>query len=977
MGKLKSMRVDLLAGSVLMGFALPTWAMAQDNVNQAVEELIVTARRREERLQDVPIAVTAVTADAMQNSGASDIRQLNQLAPSLLVSSTGSEANGSARIRGIGTVGDNPGLESSVAVFIDGVYRSRSGIGLNELGELDRVEVLRGPQGTLFGRNTSAGLINIISKRPSYTPEVYGEATIGNYDLRRLAGGATAGLSETLAARIDAVYVKRDGFYEDEANDTTINNRNRIFTRGQLLFEPSDAISFRLIGDYTWRKERCCAAVYVNEDINPDVGNLLEFANPLVQPGSNPPRVNDSANNIINVLNDLGQDLAAFDNPYSRNVYVTPGRSYAGKTTDGGLSLEGNFDLGFGKLTSVTGYRNYKADQGGDLDYSTVDLLYRDANGGSYRKFETISQELRLNGTAFADKLDWLVGAYYADEDLTIGDELRFGAQYGRFMSCRVVSGSFPGFYSPTSTGCLSPTGRAVLTGALAPAIPSPLGAAGPAIVAAIDRLATVNNVGGTGDIYEQNSRNWALFTHNIFHVTPQIDLTVGLRYTTEKKKLDATFHNDNTICPVQQAALAPFLSVPSLASTAAGLITLACVFNSTSELEGVSINDSRKENKLTGTGVLSYKPNDDLMVYASYSRGYKAGGFNLDRTALKVPYLPFAAFPGGAQGLVQNLQFDPETVDAFEFGGKYTAGGFLLNVALFRQQFQNFQLNTFDGTVFIVQNINGCTSGLGLLDEDQSKFPTGAYYNPAAATTGACDEDDVGWGVRSQGVEVEASYRLMRDLRVNAGLTYADTRYREDLVGTDEGAPLNQALRRLPGRRVSNAPGLVLTGAVAFTPNLGGSGLSGLFYVDARHSSQYNTGSDLFPQKMQEAYTVVNGRVGVRGPDERWALELWAQNLFNKDYTQVAFNSPFQEGGVTPAFTDPQFPGGRQIFSAYLAEPRTYGLTLRARFGGRRSMPAAAPVEMPPPPPPAPEPVVEQPAPPPPPPPPAEGERG
>ena len=94
----------------------------------------------------------------------------------MLVSSTGSEANGSARIRGIGTVGDNPGLESSVAVFIDGVYRSRSGIGLNELGEIDRIEVLRGPQGTLFGRNASAGLINILSKRPAFEPELFGEA---------------------------------------------------------------------------------------------------------------------------------------------------------------------------------------------------------------------------------------------------------------------------------------------------------------------------------------------------------------------------------------------------------------------------------------------------------------------------------------------------------------------------------------------------------------------------------------------------------------------------------------------------------------------------------------------------------------------------------------------------------------------------------------------------------------------------------
>src|SRR5438309_1575980 len=133
---------------------------AQAAAQTQSNEIIITAQGRRQVLQDVPIAVTAVGGDEMKNSGATDIRQLNQLAPSLLVSSTGSEANGSARIRGIGTVGDNPGLESSVAVFIDGVYRARSGIGLNELGEVDRVEVLRGPQGTLFGRNASAGLID-------------------------------------------------------------------------------------------------------------------------------------------------------------------------------------------------------------------------------------------------------------------------------------------------------------------------------------------------------------------------------------------------------------------------------------------------------------------------------------------------------------------------------------------------------------------------------------------------------------------------------------------------------------------------------------------------------------------------------------------------------------------------------------------------------------------------------------------------
>src|SRR3954468_20084263 len=156
-----------------------------DQVTNNSNDIVITAQGRAQVLEDVPIAFSAVSAESLQNSGATDIRQLNQLAPSLLVSSTGTEANGSARIRGIGTVGDNPGLESSVAVFIDGVYRLRSGIGLNELGEVERIEVLRGPQGTLFGRNASAGLIHIITRRPEFHFGGNVELTYGDFNYVR------------------------------------------------------------------------------------------------------------------------------------------------------------------------------------------------------------------------------------------------------------------------------------------------------------------------------------------------------------------------------------------------------------------------------------------------------------------------------------------------------------------------------------------------------------------------------------------------------------------------------------------------------------------------------------------------------------------------------------------------------------------------------------------------------------------------
>src|SRR5690348_18096011 len=162
------------------GAAVQDQAVQPRAVNEGA--IVITATRRNQALSDVPMAVSAVTAQALQYTGATDIRQLNQVAPSLLVSSTSSEAGAAvARIRGVGTVGDNPGLESSVGLFIDGVYRARTGIGLTDLGPLDRIEVLRGPQGTLFGRNTSAGLISVITAKPRFTPEISGQIDAGNF----------------------------------------------------------------------------------------------------------------------------------------------------------------------------------------------------------------------------------------------------------------------------------------------------------------------------------------------------------------------------------------------------------------------------------------------------------------------------------------------------------------------------------------------------------------------------------------------------------------------------------------------------------------------------------------------------------------------------------------------------------------------------------------------------------------------------
>jgi len=913
----------------------PSGALDGEGAGQGADapgqDIVVTAQGRVQALADVPVAISAVTSESLALSGANDIRQLNQLAPSLLVSSTGSEANASPRIRGIGTVGDNPGLESSVVVLVDGVYRSRAGIGLNELGEIERVEVLRGPQGTLGGRNSSAGLISVVSKAPSYQFGATGEATYGNYDFIRLAAGITGPIvKDVLAARLDGVYVKRDGFYRDPTNDRRVNDRDRYFLRGQLLFEPVQDVSFRLIGDYTKRQEACCGAIYVDRTVAPSVGNLNQPATPLTTGLPN-------GNNIINVLRDLGQNVARFNPGFDRTISVSPGRSYDGETQDWGVSGQLDWTFGNTKLTSVTAYRDYYNEQGSDTDYSSVDILYNANNGDNRRAFRTFTQEVRLNGTLFDDKLDWLIGGFYLNEKFRGRSNLRFGSQYGRFATCRIISGGgLAALYSPTSPGCVAPgIGAATLTAA-----------GGLDVAQGFLTLDGINDRGSTADLYRQNSRSFAAFTHNIVHVTDNIDLTLGLRYTNERKRFGATFGNDNTGCVTLQNTLTAAANTPGAAfatrrALAQALIGLGCQGNSTAELNGVSISDQRKEDEFTGTAVLSWKPIDDLLIYGSYSRGYKAGGFNFDRSALKAPLQPNAAGQitttfaslGGAQALVGNLQFDAETVNAYEIGAKYATGPFTLTIAGFRQDFSNFQLNTFDGTVFLVQNIGGCSTSLNGGDRDQSTFPAAPNYSANAAATGACAAGDVGYGVRSQGVELEASLVPMRDFRVSAGLTYADTKYRANIVGNEAGAPLNQALRNLPGNRMSNAPAVVVTNSAAWTPELGSSGLSLLFYGDVRLTGDYNTGSDLFPQKEQEGFALFNARVGIRGPSENWSLEVWGQNLTNVDFAQVAFNSPFQQGANSAAFQDPQYPGGRQIFSQFLGEPRTYGVTLRGKF--------------------------------------------
>jgi outer membrane receptor protein involved in Fe transport len=940
-------------GSSAQTAAVQTQAVEQRPVDTG--DIVITATRRNQALSDVPMAVSAVTAENLRNTGATDIRQLNQVAPSLLVSSTSSEAGAAvARIRGIGTVGDNPGLESSVGVFVDGVYRSRVGMGLTELGPLDRIEVLRGPQGTLFGRNTSAGLISVITAKPRFTPEVSGQIDVGNYNLRRVEASITGPISDTIAARLDGVYVKRDGFLKDVVSGRRLNDRDRWMLRGQILFQPSDNLSLRIIGDYSKRKEECCGATYLP-------------AMDVTAAGPQPSTIAAIERALGGIIN---------DDTFARKAAITPGRNYRADVKDGGLSGELTYDFGPAELTSITAYRFNKYTRGQDGDFNNLDILYRADDGTAYNRFRTFTQELRLQGKAFGNVLDWLVGGYFADEKLTLRDNLAYGQDYARYGNCLIAANfaSSPGvppsilapgasptcFNTPVASGVRSALEAQYLAATTAAAkaaiagqftvlsafarLPNdafvttnfsaaPFGNSGYANLA---NPALTLNGAALSDLYNQKSRNYAVFTHNIISVTDRLKLTLGARYTHERKSLAAALSDNNTLCTIISA------------SPLASLQGYPCAAVPSAPGGSYALSDSRSESKVSGTAVISYKATDRLLTYASYSRGYKAGGFNLDRTALTrsngsgaICTTATQVNCGGKVASGADLQFKPEINDAFEAGLKYHGRGLDVNLALFHQLFRNFQLNTFNGLNFLVENVNSCGTSLNGADTDN---------NPA---TGACS-GHLGAGVRSQGFELEAFTRPIADLAINGGVTMADTKYRHDLVGAG-GRPLTTVLFQLPGRRLSNAPLWTVTGSAAWTPPIGSGGLRGLVYFDGRYMSGFNTGSDLDIEKTQKAFTVFNGRIGIHGPNDAWGLEFWGQNLFNKHFIQVAFDAPLQGSGTTRAVQAGFIARSTQLYGAFLGEPRTFGLTLRAKMGFARAAPP------PPPPPPAPPPPATQ----------------
>jgi outer membrane receptor protein involved in Fe transport len=826
-----SRTVSLILGITTAFAGAQAWA-ADASSAPALDEIIVTAQKRSENLQDVPISVVAISAQQIKDAGITDIRNLAILTPGLTVTSEGNEAITTARIRGIGTVGDNPGLESSVGVNIDGVYRPRNGVAFGDLGEIEQIEVLYGPQGELFGKNNDAGVINVTTKRPSNTFGAMAEVTGGNFNDREVRTSVTGPLSDIMAGRLYVGYQQNSGFLQvvngvgpSEQNNT--NDRKAYNARGQLLITPNDDVDFLLIADYAKRNESCCSAVV--EYPGPFQGLVNAFASiPLLggKPGAlgNSPLIGQPG--VVRLPN----SYVAYDNQIIKQ-----------NVRDMGLSGELNWNVGFGKLTSITAWRDNSVAGGNDVDYTGIDLLsFPDNGNANSTDFKQFSEELRLAGKA--GPLNWLVGGFFSNEILTTRTLGATGDQFETYISA-VASSSIGNAFNPLPFN--------------------------PFLVSQLTGNAPGTTFLGTGynDDYQQTARSFALFTNETWNITQGLDLTVGLRGTEEKKTATASYNSIGGGPGCAALLKSPGLFTPptpgqppgppnGIAGTNAQafLLGYGCYTGLNPEFNGKGFDQSNTENNLSGTVKLSYRFNEEVMTYISGANGYKAGGYNLSR----VTNAPSAADPIGISPNF-DTHFPRETVESFEAGIKTTLFDktLRLNAAVFYQKYTDFQLNTFTGIQFVVTSLDK---------------------------------------VVSKGVDVDFAWATpISGLTIAGGIT-------QDLTNIDNfgnalpdfcGGPGNGCTAR-NNNRLSFAP--LWSGALSASYVLPVSGTLGFrTSVEEKYNSSYNTGSDLDPRKIQQGFGLLNGRIGFGALDESWAIEAWGANLADKYYYAVAFDSPFQ----------------------------------------------------------------------------------
>ncbi|WP_347304662.1 TonB-dependent receptor (plasmid) [Croceibacterium sp. TMG7-5b_MA50] len=867
----------MLCGAGAMAL-LPGAVLAQDSAGNAAyagedaDAIIVTATKREQTLQEIPVAVTVTTAETIEREQIRDLRDLQTVVPSLRVTQLQSSANTNFIIRGFGNGANNPGIEPSVGVFVDGVYRSRASAQIGDLPDVSRIEVLRGPQSTLFGKNASAGVISIVTRSPSFTPTGSAELSYGNYDALVARAYVSAPLDERVAVSLAGGINRRDGYNRDEGSGTRTNERDRWFLRGQGLFDNGAGLSVRLIVDYDRIDENCCGVV--NLLSSPATAAIRALGGQVSDP-------DDRFGNVV------------YNNFPSTNVI-----------DNGGVSAQIDWDTGPVALTSITAFRDTQAEYGQDVDFTSADLLRRFYD----QRIDTFTQELRATGTF--GPVTALLGLYYFDERVRERQDVVTGDAFRTFADLSIGG-----------TG----TGAAVtrLEGTLGTLYGNPAQYLGRFFVPGVSETGT----------FTLENRALSLFGQFDAELADGLTLTVGGNYTMDDKWATTAYRSSDVFSgidlvdagrraitaqgiattvgnllrlgrPATQAEIGGFAQAnpAGFAQVQAGAAAFAAanagnaqvnpllgaralqLFPPFVNIPNAVESGETDDNDFAYTLRLAYDVTAALNLYASYATGFKASSFNLSRDSR--PFAADAAALAGAGLVVNNLTYGsrfagPEEASVIELGAKADWGRYTANLTGFRQDIDGFQSNIFTGTGFFLANAGK---------------------------------------QRTWGVELETAANPVDPLTITLGVTWLDAEYQE--------FPL-ASVGDLSGRSVAGVPEwtVVLSGQWA-QPLLNGDEL--VLRSTFHHESETNiveglpgfisrgqdaaiAAADQFTREVNELSASVSYLM--EGPGVE--LSLWARNLLDNRYLLSLFDSVAQPFAI----------------SGYTNQPRTYGVAARYRF--------------------------------------------
>jgi len=761
--------VALLAASAL---ACPAIAFAQDSApaaesaedNGGLEEIIVTAQKRAEGLSDVPISISAVSGKQIENYGQTNLEQISSAVPNLKITQT-AIANRIA-IRGIAS-GDNKGFEQSVAMFVDGVYYGRDQLSRLPLIDMERVEVLRGPQPTLFGKNAIAGAVNITTRSP--TDEFEGSLS-GLYEFNhkefQLNGVLSGPLADGVEARVVGYYRSMDGYFYNTKLDRNEPNVDEKYVRGKVEFDQGGPLAVELKVEYA------------------------DFE------AKGQPR---------DVFGAVGNYNTVFQGPFFVDTtpdYVRADNGYQSRNKVFGATLNADLELGDHTLTSISSLLDYKTREIVDVDFSGISFLDGTNLREDYRQF---SQELRLASPG-GETFDYIGGVYYQNAKLDVQDFTLF-----------------------------NPTFLAL----------------GPPF----------NALGDTRNDrdYSQTSDLISVFAQGQLSLSDRFRITAGARFNHEKKK------GSRTLAIVQ----GPLSTAPAA--------VVAAVFRALN-IEAHSVSGKLSEDSFNPMVNAQFDVTDDLMFYASYARGTKAGGFDIRSNSL--PGSTTVAKPGA-------FEFQDESADNFEAGLKYKGRDFAFNISAYRTKYKDLQVNIFDGTL----NFN--------------------VRNAAAAKT--------------QGIEADFRAALTEGLTLSGAIAYLDFEFTNFTDGQCFylQTPGANGFCDYTGKRNALTPKWSGNLNVDYsTPVTSGMKVAFNFNVD--FSSAYIAAANLDPRTRQDSYAKLGARLALAEIDNKWEIALIGRNLTNQRILQTASSMPL-------ATTITRNAGN--AYNGIVDRPRTIAVQLTGRF--------------------------------------------